>query len=150
MARKPTDYVQVKIRMRESLRRKLERLAELRDHSTNAEALWRIERTITADEEIVANAKKMEQREAELRKMLEEDRAKKAQREAEYKTALRDSQLLTRMAGSDDIARVVRFIVRQFGDTNPGWAATAEGRKALADEIHDYILHINEAKEDQT
>ena len=45
MARRPTEYVQFKLRIRESLRRKIEKAAELRDHSANAEAVWRIERT---------------------------------------------------------------------------------------------------------
>jgi hypothetical protein len=147
MARKPTDYVQFKLRIREALRRKLERGAELRKHSANAEAVWRIERTFTQDEAIEAQAEEMEAREAELREMWEKKVQEETQREAEYRTALRDSQLLTRMAGSDEIARMLRFIVRQFGDAHRGWAANPEGRKALADQIHDFILHIDQVRE---
>jgi hypothetical protein len=42
MARKPTDYVQFKLRIRESLRRKIENAAAKQKHSANAEAVQRL------------------------------------------------------------------------------------------------------------
>jgi len=45
MARKPTDYVQFKLRIRESLRRKIEREAEKKKISANAEAVERLQAT---------------------------------------------------------------------------------------------------------
>jgi hypothetical protein len=148
MARKPTDYVQVKIRMREALRRKLEREAEKKKHSANNEALERIEWTFRQEEEWEEQQKWMDERHDEQNAREEAWFKAEAQREAEYKAALRDSQLLTRLAGSDATAEVLRFIVIRFGASEPEWAATAEGRKTVADEIHSYIMSLG--KEDQT
>jgi Arc-like DNA binding domain len=49
-ARKLTDIVQVKLRLRESLRRKLEREAEKRGLSTNAELARRLEESFDREE----------------------------------------------------------------------------------------------------
>jgi hypothetical protein len=137
MARKPTDFVQVKIRMREALRRKLERSALLRDHSTNAEALGRIERTFAQDEEIAAAAEKMEAREAELREMFQQQAEEQAKREAKYAMALRDSMLLTGMLGKPanvELMREIMWLIHK----HPEWPAP-DKKKALADEIHSLI-----------
>src|SRR3954447_14861831 len=50
MARKPTDYVQFKLRIRESLRRRIEKAAAKKKVSANAEAIERIEKTFVQDE----------------------------------------------------------------------------------------------------
>jgi hypothetical protein len=50
MARKPTEYVQFKLRIRESLRRKIEKAAEKRAISANAEAVDRLEITFREEE----------------------------------------------------------------------------------------------------
>jgi hypothetical protein len=43
LARKPTDFIPFKLRIREALRRRLEREAEKKKISTNAEAVERLE-----------------------------------------------------------------------------------------------------------
>jgi hypothetical protein len=50
MARKATEYVQFKLRIRESLRRRIEREAEKKNQSANAEAVERLEDSFTAHE----------------------------------------------------------------------------------------------------
>jgi uncharacterized membrane protein YheB (UPF0754 family) len=49
MARRATETVQTNLRMKESLRRKLEREAQKRGHSFNREILWRIEESFEKD-----------------------------------------------------------------------------------------------------
>ena len=49
MARKATEFVQFKLRVREALRKKIEREATLSDHSANAEAVERLERSFERD-----------------------------------------------------------------------------------------------------
>jgi hypothetical protein len=44
-ARKPTDIVQLKLRIREELRRKLERAAAKKEHSLNTEMVERLDRS---------------------------------------------------------------------------------------------------------
>lgn len=43
--RKPTDIVQLKLRLREELRRKLERAATKKEHSLNTEMVERLDRS---------------------------------------------------------------------------------------------------------
>ena len=66
MARKPTEFVQFKLRIRESLRRKLGRAAAKAEHSTNAEAVQRLEHTFAEEEEWEARYKEMEEHQDEL------------------------------------------------------------------------------------
>jgi hypothetical protein len=49
MARKPTDYVQFKLRIRQSLLKQIQKEAEKKKHSANNEAVERLERSF-ADE----------------------------------------------------------------------------------------------------
>ena len=139
MARKPTDYVQVKIRMREALRRNLEKLAQLRDHSTNAEALWRIERTIAQDEAIEELAKEMEAREAELQEQWRQHVEEQARKDAEHEAAIRDSRVLQALLGGDESAQLLRKVILTLGE-NPHWPDTLEGRRAFADKVHRFIV----------
>jgi hypothetical protein len=49
MARKPTEFVQFKLRIREGLRREIERAAKKKAISANAEAVERLEQSFKAD-----------------------------------------------------------------------------------------------------
>jgi hypothetical protein len=51
-ARKPTDFVQFKLRVREDLRRRLEREANKQDHSTNNEAVLRLEQSFQDEDRL--------------------------------------------------------------------------------------------------
>jgi phosphoglycolate phosphatase-like HAD superfamily hydrolase len=52
MVRKPTEYVQFKLRVREGLRRNLEREAKKKAQSANNEAVERLEKSFEIDERI--------------------------------------------------------------------------------------------------
>ena len=49
MSKKPSDVVQVKVRMREDLRRKIERAAQKNGLTINAEILRRVDQTFDVD-----------------------------------------------------------------------------------------------------
>jgi hypothetical protein len=51
MARKPTDYVQFKLRVRRSLLLKIQREAEKKKHSANTEAVERLEESFVRNEQ---------------------------------------------------------------------------------------------------
>lgn len=146
MARKPTDFVQFKLRIREGLRRKIEREAEKKKISANAEAVERIERTFKEEkwEEAQQKAFKEYEKEhaAEMRAYLEQQ----AREEEELKTALRDSNLLRSLVGGDANARLLRMMVLGLGN-NPDWTATPDSRKALADKVHNFLMSVELSKE---
>jgi hypothetical protein len=139
MARKPTDYVQVKIRMREAFRRKLERAAQKKAISTNAEALERLEYTFKEDEEHEEHQKWMEQQKYEIDEQERKFWEERAKEEAEEKAAFRDSQILRSLIDGDENAELLRSFVLGLGN-NPNWAATPESKRALADKIHNFLL----------
>ena len=143
MARKPTDFVQFKLRIREGLRRKIEREAEKKKISANAEAVERIERTFKEEEWMEAQQKAFKVYEAEhLRAFVEQQ----AREEEELKTALRDSNLLRSLVGGDANARLLRMMVLGLGN-NPDWTATPDSRKALADKVHNFLMSVELSKE---
>jgi hypothetical protein len=121
----------------------------LRNVSANAEAVWRIERTLTQDEEIAAQAEKMEAREAELQEMARQNYEENVKRGARYASALRDSMLLTMMAGSTDNVELLRVIMH-YVHKHSDWAASAENRRSLADEIQSFLLSANDVFQGQT
>jgi hypothetical protein len=132
MARKPTDYVQFKLRIRESLRRRIEKAAAKKKVSANAEAIERIEKTFVQDEgqpAMIEMLKKMQdfQYEAEI--------ATKTASELFE----RDSRVLNALVAKDENARLLRLMILDLGK-NPEWAATPESRKAFADKIHEFLV----------
>jgi len=143
MARKPTDFVQFKLRIREGLRRKIEREAEKKKISANAEAVERIERTFKGEEWMEAQQKAFKVYEAEhLRAFVEQQ----AREEEELKTALRDSNLLRSLVGGDANARLLRMMVLGLGN-NPDWTATPDSRNALAEKVHNFLMSVELSKE---
>jgi hypothetical protein len=83
MARKPTDIIQLKVRMRERLRAQLEREAGRQGHSMNAEIVRRLERSFEEeklDEKIEPYASWFEASQQQYRKILEELRRDRMQR----------------------------------------------------------------------
>jgi hypothetical protein len=139
MARKPTEFVQLKLRIRETLRRKLERAAEKKGQSANAEAVERIAQTFADEELWEARYKNMEERQDEMDERHARWIEEKAREEAAHEAALRDSVVLQTLVGGDENARLLRVFILGMGN-NPGWAATPEGRKILADKVHDFIV----------
>src|SRR5262249_3622208 len=111
MTRKPTEYVQFKLRIREALRRKLERAAEKKAISTNAEAVERLEESFAEEERHLAFQNEMDERREELDAQYREYHEEQARIEAEHKAALQDSKLLHRLAGSDENAQLLRLMV---------------------------------------
>jgi hypothetical protein len=139
MARKPTDYVQFKIRIRESLRRKIERAAEKAAHSANIEAVERIEYTFAEEEEREAQHKWMEERKGELDEEQRQWYEEQAREKAEHEAAIRDSRVLNTLVGGDENAQLLRLMILGMGN-NPEWAATPESRKIFADKVHQFLI----------
>ncbi len=140
MARKATDFVQFKLRIREGLRRKIEREAEKRAHSANAEAVRRIENTFAEEEEHEAFLKEMEERkdkdDERQRQWIEEQ----AREKALFEASLRDSRILNMMVENKfPGALLLRSLARELADA-PEWAATPESKKMFADHIHSIII----------
>jgi hypothetical protein len=143
MARKPTEFVQFKLRIREALRRKIERAAEKKAISANAEAVERIEYAFAAEERWEARKKEIEEEEEQIqqrqRKLMEEF--------ARQRAANRDSIILNRLIEHrQGSARLLRTLARELGN-NPEWDLTDESKKALADRVHHYIMNNDFAKE---
>jgi hypothetical protein len=67
-ARKPTAIVQLKVRMREDLRRRLEREAERREDSLNNEIVRRLESSFKrdADQDLVSAVRALQKEIAEI------------------------------------------------------------------------------------
>ena len=139
MARKPTEYVQFKLRIRESLRRKIEKAAEKKAHSANAEAVERIEQTFEEEERWEAHHKEMEERRAEVEEEERQWHEEQAREKAEHEAALRDSRVLNILVGGDENARLLRLMILGMGN-NPEWAATPESRQAFADKVRHFLV----------
>jgi hypothetical protein len=141
MARKPIEFVQFKLRIREALRRKIERAAEKKAISANAEAVQRIEQTFEEEERHEAWAKEMEEGREQMERREREWYAELARQEAAEKSAFRDSLVLQMMIESQrGSAHLLRTLARALGD-NPEWAETDESKKAFADRLHRYIIN---------
>jgi hypothetical protein len=135
MSRKPTEFVQFKLRIREALRRKIEKAAEKKDISANAEAVERIERTFAQDEASERMLSKIE----ELQRQHYEEEARE---KALYQAALTDSLALKTLVGGEENAGLIRLMVLGLGN-NPKWAATPESRKDFADKVHHFIISVD-------
>jgi hypothetical protein len=121
--------------MREGMRRELEKIAEKKKISANAETIERIEQTFARDEAIERTRDKME--ELQRQAYEEEARAK-----ALYQAALTDSLALKTLVGGDENAGLIRLMILGLGN-NPKWAATPESRKDFADKVHHFIISVD-------
>jgi hypothetical protein len=141
IARKATELVPTMLRIRESLRKRLERAAKSNAVSINQEITTRLERTFTQDEEIEAQTEKMEEREAELREMYREHIEEQARKEADLAAALRDTKILNMMVENQyPGGMLLRSVAREITD-QPNWAETAETRQAFAEKLHWIITN---------
>jgi hypothetical protein len=143
MGRKPTDNVSLKLRLREALRRKIEKAAAKKAISANAEAVERIEHTFEEEERWEAHAKEMEEEREEM-----EQREREIMEEiARQRSANRDSTILNMLIEHrQGSARLLRTLARELGN-NPEWDLSAESKKSVADRLHDYIMTNDFAKE---
>lgn len=141
MARKPTDYVQFKLRIRESLRRKIERAAEKKAISANAEAVERIERTFEEEERWEEQYKELEAHREEIDAQERAWHEEQAKRDAAYEASLRDTKILNMMVENKYAGILLRLVFAGELKDNPDWAATPESRKAFADRLHWIITH---------
>jgi hypothetical protein len=145
---KLTDIVPVKLRMREALRRKLERGAQLRGHSANAEAVWRIERTFDQDDQYAVDIKKMEEREAALQEMYRDQVEEQTRKEADLKAALRDTKILNMMIDNQYAGgMLLRSLAREIAH-HPDWADNESNRRAFAERMR-LIIADNVFTEDE-
>jgi hypothetical protein len=150
MTRNPTDYVEVKIRMRVAMRRKLEREAEKKKISANAEALERIEKTFSDEGWFEARHKELEIERDKIVKRAEElgkELGLKGAAQMAAQAAQRDSTILNMMIENRrGSAYLLRTLARELG-ANPEWATTPESKKDFADHLHQYIMNNDFAKE---
>jgi hypothetical protein len=143
MGRKPTDNVSLKLRLREALRRKIEKAAAKKAISANAEAVERIEQTFEEEERWEQHYKEMEESREEDERRHDEWIAEQARERAMHETALRDSAILGKMIESQlGSAYLLRRIARELGN-NPEWAATDESKKEFADRLHRFIINAD-------
>lgn len=139
MARKPTEYVQFKLRIRESLRRKIEKAAEKKKISANAEAVERIEYAFEEEDRNEQWAREMEEREKHVDEEQRQFWEERAREDAKQEAALRDSRVLQTLIGGDENAQLLRLMILGMGN-NPEWAATPQGRQAFADKVHHFLV----------
>jgi hypothetical protein len=143
MARKPTDYVQFKLRIREALRRKIERAAEKKKISTNAEAVERIEESFREEERHEEFLRDIEEQREEVDEQYRQHLEEQARMESEHQASLRDTQILNMMVENRHPgALLLRVIARELAE-NPEWAVTEESQKAFAERLH-WIVTNNE------
>jgi len=139
MARKPTEYVQFKLRIRESLRRKIEKAAEKASHSANAEAVRLIEYALDEEERYEQMARDMKEQERHIEEEQRQFWEDRAREDAKQEAALRDSKILDLMIENKYAGILLRLIFAGEVKDNPDWAATPESRKAFADRLHSII-----------
>lgn len=112
MARKATEYVQFKLRIREGLRARLEREADKKEHSTNHEAVLRLEQSFVRDEH----------------------------RNRERSHIEKDAEVLNLMIGNNEAAAdALRSIVFEM-QSHPKWDESIAGRQAMADRVHAILF----------
>jgi hypothetical protein len=140
MARKPTDYVQFKLRIRESLRRKIERVALRNAKSANAAAVDIIDRAFEQEEEWARHFQEMEADRDEFDAMWRAHEALEARRAAMHEASLRDTKILNMMMHDrSDSVDLLRGIFLEL-EHSPGWAGTSENKKILADRVRLLIM----------
>jgi hypothetical protein len=133
--------------MREALRRKLEREAEKKKISANAEALDRIERTFEQEEREEAQYQDLQESQEVFDEMQRQYYEEQARERATINAALRSAEVLNVLVGGDENAQLLRLMILGLGN-NPGWAATPESRKALADKVHHFLVSVDLQKGD--
>lgn len=139
MARKPTDYLQFKLRIRESLRRKIERAAEKKAISANAEAVERLEQTFEQEDLWEQQHKEMEEHREEIEAQERAWHEEQARERAIIDAALKNSEVLNVLVGGDENAKLLRLMILGMGN-NPDWAATPESQKIFADKVHQFLV----------
>ncbi len=147
--KKSTEIVPLMLRLREGLRKKVERAAKAAAHSLNAEVVKRIEYTFDEEERWEAQHKDLEEHREELEQQQREYYEEQATIAAEHKAALRDSRLITAMVGTNDNAELLRVLLYLI-NSHPEWTASDERRKALADQIHSFITSADDIFQGQT
>jgi hypothetical protein len=75
--------------------------------------------------------------------------ARQCRLEAEQKSALRDSRLLTLMVGNDDNVELIRAITYLIHE-HPNWNTVPEERIGLALKIHSFLVNADDVFEGQT
>ncbi|WP_198164053.1 Arc family DNA-binding protein [Bradyrhizobium jicamae] len=139
MARKPTEFVQLKLRIRESLRRRLERRATKEDRSTNAEAVKRLEDSLDHEDRLDAFAKegfRMEERHVQWRE-------EKAREEEKAKADRLDARLFRNLTQSIPSLPVLIDLLPLLKG-NPDWQKTEYGRRQMAAKVAEIILNADE------
>ena len=144
MKRKKTDIVQLsKIRMREELRQKLAKDAERRVKTLNAVIVERLEWSFADEEQWEAQQKEMEENKEAFQKQEHEWLVEQERERNLHAAALRDSRILNMMVEFKyPGALLLRLLAREIAN-NTDWAATADSKRAFADQVHSIITDRN-------
>ncbi|MCP1844404.1 putative O-linked N-acetylglucosamine transferase (SPINDLY family) [Bradyrhizobium sp. USDA 4524] len=160
MARKATEFAQFKLRIRESLRRRIEKEAEKKETSTNSEAVERLEQSFDSEKRMAEFQEHWEARAREWRERVDElSRQAHERNEALAKVSAEldaqennladiqrqlDAQLASvsvvdALLGENQASRdLIRRIALELAN-NPDWDRTPAARKTMTDKINSFI-----------
>ena len=155
VSRKASDVVQLsKVRMRETLRRKLERDARRNKTTLNAQIVRRIEDSFLDEEKEEYLRKELENRdhvtEADplkwyIRGEIEKAKARDTAIEIE-KAKARDTAILDLLVGKNEAsADLLRGVALQL-QAKPEWSSSEAGRKELADKIGLLVQEVTKTQ----
>ena len=141
MARKPTEFVQFKLRIREALRRKIERDAEKKAISANAEAIERLEASYEVDRRTDEQAQALQRQLLDNQKKLEETQATARRLELTVQQADQTLKIISALTGNNPASYHLIQRVAIEAATNPEWDRSESGRQAIAVKIYAYIVN---------
>jgi hypothetical protein len=138
--RKKTDVVQLsKIRMREALRRKLERDAKREKTTLNAQIVKRIEDSFLDEERTEYMRKEVEKHQWDGEPETDPLEDYIQTEIANAKT--RDTKILELLlANNTESATLLRLVAMELA-ASPDWSKTPSGKNEMADKLHYYALH---------
>jgi hypothetical protein len=151
IARKKTDVVQLsKIRMREALRRKLERDAKREKTTLNAQIIKRIEDSFLEEERTEYFRKENDKYQSSAEYLPETDPLEDYIQTEIAKAKERDTVILDLMvANNTESAALLRLVALELM-ASPEWSKTQSGRKELADKLLDRVLHTGSPTQSRT
>jgi hypothetical protein len=155
MARKPTEYVQFKLRIREGLRRNIEREAKKKAQSANNEAVDRLEKSFEIDDRITQLRDVWTERVEDIRKQsreaidqitketsgaLAEMREANLELERAYAQAEMAASMIDVMLGKNEASsNLLRRIALELANV-PDWSSSKAGAEAMANRLRSLCV----------
>jgi di/tripeptidase len=151
MVRKPTEYVQFKLRVREGLRRNLEREAKKKAQSANNEAVERLEKSFEIDERISQLRDVWTERFEDLKKQsreaaeeataaLAELQGANLELERSYAQAEMAATMIDVLLGKNEASsNLLRRIALELANS-PDWSSSRAGTEAMAERLRSVCI----------